>query len=1047
MSKETWRSTRVFPPRGVAFYDGILIRSDSIYNPRPDRVLPISREEQIFVSRMIEPRLQSGWRVLDVGTGSGIYAIEAARQDCRVVAIDNNPRACRFLRSNAEWNAITIVEYRTEIGEGQIAVLEDEFNENFNDAPFDAIILSPAYTPTPPGLEYLVAPHAAAGHDGLEQFRKQIKNVPRLLKTSGICFGNQLSLVRKPPLPASLDSKSCSEVIQDQDLSDYIEVISIIKESFAGDCTIRCVPIFADLYPTTEFIKAEFAGAEELINKEEETKNKIEKWRNELASEFPYFALVYYEIRRGGEGQVTLGQTPWTEILEEERQSFTWDNRVRLHRAGVDHRLRQGFDPLPVFLTNGTTDSLLSYESALVIKDESSESIRGVVTDSASSTNEQKLERNRILQKNPLALIDKEIQDQEFGDLFSAIYIDTTPILPKGGGHYESYLERRVWVNGIGRASMAKDQSIIKTAKEILNEWERVTTVLQAAKCGIGFHPAFTSFVSEPKGWRWPEIISTDFPFKLEHRKKAFKIAKSLVRRRFDEKLKDNSNKSKQTKFSKVEEFFYSKSTLNDLEAKSYAANYDAFLERIETLKADLRSQAPDEYQRLNQRNIEQELGHLDLFACQLVMHETIHESLRETINRASTVEQKGKWADESMVFSIPLGMIFYERTADRRDFPPFFKGGLWAWFVPSSRRKLRHEEAANHLLQVMWVLLTASYSAISEQEFERLAKSKVTENFAHEVKKVSTALTSEMIAPAYEFFELKQSRNPSAAFGGKLGRIELASDMQDVLNDEDLGITFFQQSVASTGSMINFWCQDPNISDAAGVVGGEYKNIRSLVNACWRVCINNLPVFALARKISIDRFNPVKTIPSIAEMKQDEAALRGLFWDEIIVDGHYKFPALAWQDTVANKGAIKETTWLVRLFLALLNNCAAHSNPAFPVRIKFTPDKIPSKYIIEVINKRRDKTGADKASIIAALVHKGVDAEQAQSGLELLAIAAPARERIKVAKFGTREVVKSCLEQLKGEMINWPPDTEEYPESADSDFVVRFIITYVGEG
>lgn len=1046
---EGWKPSRVSPPRGYGFYDNTYVRGDSIYNPRPDRVLPIFREEQIFVSRMMRPNLQRGWRVLDVGTGSGVYAIEAAKKGCRVVAIDNNPRACRFARSNTRLNFVDVAESAAEVREGEIAVLEVEFNGDFDMGEFDAIILSPSYTPVPTGLEYIVAPHAAAGPDGLGNFLKQIALVPRSLKEGGLCFGNQLTVVRRPQPPLSLDGSNGADLIKDERLSGSLEFVRLIKDAFSGNFAVECVPIIEELLRTEDFVAGQFEGIREQIARDKEAEDKLGQWRKGLEEEFPYFALIYYMIRKGGSGKVTLGKMPWVELPQSERKIFSWPERIRIHRAVVDHRIKQGFDPLPVFLTNGTTDSLLSYESAIAAGVDRRAEGWGTTTSTPSVPAEERdLEYNRILQKNPLALIDKEIQSQRLGELFSVIYIDTTPIHPKEGGHYQSFLERRVWINGVARASLVGYSSPeAKLAEEILNEWQYITTALQSAKCGIGFHPAFAGFTSEPVGWRWPEIISTDYPFNYRYGEEEIKIAKSIVKPLFKEKLDVCESVAPQPNFIQAKEFFYSKSTLNELEAKSYSENYDEFRKRAEQLKRRLLSLPARELHKLLPAELEREVGRLDLYACQLIMHEAIHERLKAAIMRASSI-RGSTWAEESMVYSIPLGMMFYRRKADEREFPPYYKGGLWAWFVPNSRRKLRHEEAASHLLQVMWVLLTASYSAISEQEYERLAKSKVTENFAHEVKKVSNALTSEMIRPAHELFNLQQSQATAAQLGGMLGRIEFASEMEGVLQKSDVGITFFQPNAASAGSMINLWCQDPNLSDAISVVGGEHRDIGSLANACWRVCLNTLPIYALARNIVIDPRSPVMAAQSIANIKKDIAAIKGMFWPEVLVEGASRFPPLAWGGLGADEQTSAATTWLVRLLLALLNNCAAHSNPAYPVRVRITPDKTgPSRFILSISNKRRRKTGEDTESIIANLVKRGIDEKQARLGLKFLAVAAPVTGKIKVAKFGTREVVESCLEKLGGHMVHWSADAGHSSENTTSDFVVEVSIIYGTEG
>jgi len=43
--------------------------------------------------------------------------------------------------------------------------------------------------------------------------------------------------------------------------------------------------------------------------------------------------------------------------------------------------------------------------------------------------------------------------------------------------------------------------------------------------------------------------------------------------------------------------------------------------------------------------------------------------------------------------------------------------------------------------------------------------------------------------------------------------------------------------------------------------------------------------------------------------------------------------------------------------------------------------------------------------------------------------------------------VVMSCLEQLRGELIRWPPDAPDDAEAATANFEVQLKITYVGEG
>src|SRR5258708_21625879 len=54
--------------------------------------------------RAVEAEATAGGRVLDMGTGSGVSAILAARAGADVVAVDVNPKAVECARLNAEPN-------------------------------------------------------------------------------------------------------------------------------------------------------------------------------------------------------------------------------------------------------------------------------------------------------------------------------------------------------------------------------------------------------------------------------------------------------------------------------------------------------------------------------------------------------------------------------------------------------------------------------------------------------------------------------------------------------------------------------------------------------------------------------------------------------------------------------------------------------------------------------------------------------------------------------------------------------------------------------
>jgi|CXWL01.1.fsa_nt_gi release factor glutamine methyltransferase len=114
-----------------------------------------------------------GLRVADVGTGSGLLALVAARAGAKVTAIDINPVAVRCAKANAERNGLgPLVE----------VIESDVFAEVPPQATFDLVITNPPFFPR----EHRGAADQAfaAGANG-EFFRRLAESVPGRLTTGG----------------------------------------------------------------------------------------------------------------------------------------------------------------------------------------------------------------------------------------------------------------------------------------------------------------------------------------------------------------------------------------------------------------------------------------------------------------------------------------------------------------------------------------------------------------------------------------------------------------------------------------------------------------------------------------------------------------------------------------------------------------------------------------------------------------------------------------------------------------------------------------------
>ena len=96
-----------------------------------------------------------GSSVLDMGTGSGVGAVFAARRASRVVAVDVNPAAVRCARINALLNHV----------DDRVEVVEGDLFEPVAGQRFDVILFNPPYFPGKPRTDF----ERALWSDGLDE--------------------------------------------------------------------------------------------------------------------------------------------------------------------------------------------------------------------------------------------------------------------------------------------------------------------------------------------------------------------------------------------------------------------------------------------------------------------------------------------------------------------------------------------------------------------------------------------------------------------------------------------------------------------------------------------------------------------------------------------------------------------------------------------------------------------------------------------------------------------------------------------------------------
>lgn len=140
--------------------------SPPVYPPREDSELLVR-----FA------KLPGAARILEVGCGSGVASLAAARTGARVVATDLNPGALRRLALRAASERLRVEVVRTDLAAGL--------------GRFDRILANPPYLPTPGGSEDPDRWHHLAldgGPDGLATARRLVQGLGPHLAPGGSAF-------------------------------------------------------------------------------------------------------------------------------------------------------------------------------------------------------------------------------------------------------------------------------------------------------------------------------------------------------------------------------------------------------------------------------------------------------------------------------------------------------------------------------------------------------------------------------------------------------------------------------------------------------------------------------------------------------------------------------------------------------------------------------------------------------------------------------------------------------------------------------------------
>ncbi len=133
------------------------------------RVYRSSDDSRLLLASVV---LDRGERFLEVGTGTGMVALHAARLG-PVVATDANAVAVRLARANAQRNHVALAVVRTNLTAGVRG-------------PFDVVAFNPPYLEGRPTGELERA--WAGGEEGSEVAVRFLHDLPRVLASTGRAY-------------------------------------------------------------------------------------------------------------------------------------------------------------------------------------------------------------------------------------------------------------------------------------------------------------------------------------------------------------------------------------------------------------------------------------------------------------------------------------------------------------------------------------------------------------------------------------------------------------------------------------------------------------------------------------------------------------------------------------------------------------------------------------------------------------------------------------------------------------------------------------------
>jgi Ribosomal protein L11 methyltransferase (PrmA) len=709
----SWREYYADSDAGLAFFDGMFIESDSIKDPRIDRVLAILEEEQIFMCRQMAPRLQPGSLVLDVGTGSGVFSIWAALHGCRVLAIDINKRAIEMACKNAKRNYIELFDDPLMLANGSICFLNERFEQGFDRGAFDIIFLSAPHNPTYPKIK--PALHAEAGEDGQAEFNKQITLVPEMLKLNGYCIGNHMSTVN---------------------IDGEIEALLKISAAFTEGYETQYVRTLPEDIETRYFLEGQYESY--LATNCDGLKEYI----SSVSAKWPKLSLFYFETQK------TIGPKNLTTIHNTPKVHAKWGNRILLHQSIVDN-----IEPFPRYVKDLFGATINSFDSCsreqLLLKP-----TKGNESISRSLWNNSKL-----------FLLDKIFKEEGLDEKLDILLIDTAPLHRDFNGSIDSLeQESKVW---LGQKFSHKRKEI---GKNILLEWLSTVRANQISGIATLQHPSFTGLLPVDE---WSAISSQtrylDGAVDDENQKL---YTNHLADKREQTEISPRSILNVENFY---EDSSYSCTTLKQMDAPNIKQYYRN--SQILTDGGICFSEIIDQYQKgdaVRRMQISEELKQ-DLMRRSFALHHVTDKHMLDQIREYESPDSQ--YCSMMISLPLWLYKNSSEEIETDKLPEYYRGGIWMYILSSSREKLDDCRDALVRISKTAWLLYMDEYTLEAVDAESSYKQNQIQNAFGHQMKHIGRAIFDHWLSDIEKFFDIEKAPTKHNLQEGKIGSIRLYSD------------------------------------------------------------------------------------------------------------------------------------------------------------------------------------------------------------------------------------------------------------------------------